>query len=451
MKKSILILLAFLLISGITWAQHQAATPKIISTIPSYGDCNVDPELKEIIIKFDQDMAQGMSLVNSPNNPQSAGQPKWVDSRTFSVPVKLYPGKLYSLAFNSARFQGFTNMAGIALNPDDLYFQTKSIAYELLNKQSYNELIQIFPREYSYATRTGIDWKLLLEKKRAELENAKTNTEFALKLVRLLKASQDPHLLVEVEGQQFPTGRMRLVEANYNSQMLFSMLQEKKVSNGFLSVAGVIDSIGYLSLRDWKTAFNKLSLKPWGDSRNGEIPAEEVLKDLFRYPNLIIDVRENTGGNESYAKEFVSYFAKDSIPYEKVKYFNEKTGAFDKEHIKKLIPGNGNLNYSGNIYVLSGGLVFSSNESFILMMQQLPNAKVVGMKTYGGSGNPIAHVLSNGVKIHIPSWQAYTLDGRLIEGNGIEPDIEIKTTKNDFQQKDVLMEQVVNGIRQKRL
>ncbi|HAH25965.1 MAG TPA: hypothetical protein DCL77_19765, partial [Prolixibacteraceae bacterium] len=88
-----------------------------------------------------------------------------------------------------------------------------------------------------------------------------------------------------------------------------------------------------------------------------------------------------------------------------------------------------------------------SNESFIQMMKQVPNAQVIGMKTYGSSGNPIPHELSNGVVIYLPSWQAYTLEGKLIEGNGVEPDLEMITTKEDFQNKDGLFEKVMNMIK----
>lgn len=416
--------------------------PKIISSIPEFGDCNVDPGLKEIVLKFDQDMGNGMSLINIPNMPEKKGQPKWIDKRTYSIPVKLYPNKLYSLAFNNSRFQNFTNTSGIPLNPDELHFQTMPVSYETLNKKAYKEFIEFFPKEYSYASLKGINWQSILEKNRAELENAKTDTEFALKLIKLLRIAEDPHLWVEVEGQRFETGKLKLVEYNYGSKQLLSQLQDKKVSDGFLSVAGVIDSIGYISIRDWSTDFNKLTFKFWGDSGNQEISAEDVLKDLFRFHNLIIDVRENSGGNESYAKVFASYFVKDSIHYEKVVSFSYKSGVFDNEHLKKLFPNEKKLNYTGNIYVLSGPSVMSSNESFILMMKQVPNTKIVGMKTYGSSGNPLPHELSNGVKIYLPSWQAYTLDGILIEGNGIQPDIEIKTSKKDFEDKDVLIEEV---------
>lgn len=449
MKRTILTLIFTALICAITVAQNRVNSPKIVSTIPTFGDCSVDPELTKIVIKFDQDMSPGYSVPDTKNMPQITGKPEWNDKRTLSIPVKLYPNKLYSLQLNSWKFQGFANIEGIPLNPEDLHFQTKPVSYEALNKKAYNEFKEVFPKQYSYASLKGIDWKTLLEKNRAELENAKTNTEFALKLVKMLRTTEDPHLWVEVEGQRFETGKMKLIESNTGSKQLFSLLQDKKVSNGFMSIAGVIDSVGYISMRDWNTDFNKLALKPWGDSRNPEITAEDALEELFRYPNLIIDVRENSGGNESYAKEFASYFVKDSIPYEKVKNFNEKTGLFDNEHFKKLYPNEKKLNYSGNIYVLSGPSVMSSNESFILMMKQVPKAKVVGMRTYGSSGNPIPRELSNGVTVYLPSWQAYTLDGKLIEGNGVEPDIEIITSKKDFENNDILVEDVLKMIKNK--
>jgi C-terminal processing protease CtpA/Prc len=449
MKRTILTLICTFFIFVLSIAQDHSSAPKIISTVPVFGDCNVDPELTKIIIKFDQDMSPGYSVPDLKNMPQITGKLEWVDKRTLSIPVKLYPNKLYSLLFNNSRYQNFTNLEGIPLNPEDLHFQTKPVSYEALNKKAYAEFNEIFPKQYSYASIKGVNWKSLLEKNRAELENAKTNTEFALKLVKILRATGDPHLWVDVEGQRLETGKMKLVESNYGSKQLFSLLQDKKISNGFMSMSGVIDSVGYISMREWNTDLNKLSLKPWGDSRNPEVPAEEVLKALFKYPNLIIDVRENSGGNESYAKQFASYFVKDSIPYEKVKSFNQKTGSFDNEHLKKLYPNEKKLSYSGNIYVLSGPSVMSSNESFILMMKQSPKTKVVGMKTYGSSGNPIPHELSNGVIVYLPSWQAYTLDGKLIEGSGIEPDIEIITSKKDFENNDILVDDVLNMIKKK--
>jgi len=447
MKKLILTFFYIAFFCTISIAQNKLAAPKIISTIPAFGDCKVDPQLKEIEIKFDQDMEAGMSVLDTKNMPQFTDKPHWKDVRTFSIPVKLFPNKLYSLAFNNPKFQGFRSTQQVSLNPDELHFITKPVSSADLNKKAYNELITIFPKQYSYASLKNINWKTLLEKSRPELENSETNTEFALKLVKLFRNADDTHLWVDVEGQRFETGKIKIVENNSNWAKLFSLLHDQKISNGFMTVTGVVDSIGYISIRDWSTDFFNQSLKSFGNSSNQLIQSVDALKELLKYPNLIIDVRENKGGNENFAKKFASLFIGDSVAYEKVLNYNANSGKFDKEHIKWLTHGDNNMKYQGNIYVLSGPSVMSSNESFILMMKQIPNAKVIGMKTYGSSGNPLPVELSNGITIYLPSWQAYTLDGKLIEGNGVESDIEIITSKEDFQNKDGLFDKVVSKIK----
>lgn len=450
MKKAILTIFCISFICILSNAQNKGTAPKIISTIPAFGDCRVDPQLKEIVIQFDQDMGSLYSVVDTKNMPQITDKPVWKDKRTLSIPVRLYQGRLYSLAFNNSKYQGFKNTEGVALNPEELHFKTKAVSSTEINKKAYSELAALFPKQYSYAFLKGIDWAALLEKSRPELEGAETSSEFALKLVKLLRLAEDPHLWVDVDGQRFETSIIRNIENNSNLQFLFSQLHDQKFSNGFMSVAGNVDSVGYISMRDWTTDFFALSLKSFANSKNPEIPAMDVIKELLKYPNLVIDVRENKGGNERFAKKFAGLFVNDSVAYEKVKYYNETSGKFDREQVKWLVPGKDHLNYSGNIYVLSGPAVFSTNESFIQMMKQVPNAKVIGMKSYGSSGNPIPHELSNGVVIFLPSWQAYTLEGKLLEGNGVEPTIEMITTKEDFQNKDGLFEKVMGMIKTKK-
>ena len=54
MKRTILTFIFTALICAmITIAQNRVNSPKIVSTIPTFGDCSVDPELTKIEIKFD--------------------------------------------------------------------------------------------------------------------------------------------------------------------------------------------------------------------------------------------------------------------------------------------------------------------------------------------------------------------------------------------------------------
>jgi C-terminal processing protease CtpA/Prc len=84
------------------------------------------------------------------------------------------------------------------------------------------------------------------------------------------------------------------------------------------------------------------------------------------------------------------------------------------------------------VFVLSGRGVYSSNESFIAAMRELPNVTIVGDTTGGGSGNPALHPLGDGWQYTVSRWIATTVDGVVIEDNGIPPDVDIPFSIADF-------------------
>lgn len=411
----------------------QQTAPKIIETIPAFGDCEVDPGVKEIIFKFDQDMQPGMSIPDFKNKPNITGRPTWLDKRTLSVPVQLDSGQFYMLLCNTWKFRNFKNVNSIPLNPDFLMFQTKGNAKPDFNEQTYTEFLNVFPERYSYATRNNVDWTELL--KQSKLANCKTNFEFTLKLMSVLKAAEDPHLWIEYRGQKYYPSSRKFYVTNYNIGEILNVLEDKTISEGNNVVSGKLEDIGYIGIGTW-------------DSRKKDeiTTAIDRLREMESLKNIIVDVRPNTGGDENLAKEFASCFTDKPIPYGMVKNFNGQSRKFDIERTKILEPCKDGFTFKGNVYVLIGPRALSSNEGFVLMMKQVKNAKVVGMKTYGSSGNPKPYKLSDDITLYLPSWQAYTLEHQLIEGVGVAPDIEIIQTQADFNGKDALFDAVVQMI-----
>ena len=86
-----------LCIQNSLYSQNSIQPPKIIKTIPEFGDWNVDPNLKEVVIEFDQEMQPGMSVLNSPNLVGDGGKPFWKNSHVFIIPVKIEPDHLYQI------------------------------------------------------------------------------------------------------------------------------------------------------------------------------------------------------------------------------------------------------------------------------------------------------------------------------------------------------------------
>jgi C-terminal processing protease CtpA/Prc len=87
------------------------------------------------------------------------------------------------------------------------------------------------------------------------------------------------------------------------------------------------------------------------------------------------------------------------------------------------------------------GLVnVSSCEAFLLMMKQVPGCKLIGETSQGSSGNPKPTDLGNGVTVFLPSWKAMRPDGTCFEGEGIIPDISIKTTQAELLSRDPVLD-----------
>ncbi len=126
-----------------TWAP-----PKIVKTSPQTGDTEVDPELTEITVTFDQDMAGGMSWTGGKPEippPQPGKEAFWRDKRTCVLPVKLGQGKYYRVGINAPSFQNFQNASGIPVEPTAICFTTKGASQELKNKVKKPEVVSMSP------------------------------------------------------------------------------------------------------------------------------------------------------------------------------------------------------------------------------------------------------------------------------------------------------------------
>ena len=140
------------------------------------------------------------------------------------------------------------------------------------------------------------------------------------------------------------------------------------------------DGVGYLNIKSWSN-HNK--------TEGGNI-AELVEKELNNFKDsdsLIIDVRQNGGGNSSLAENLASHFIEKQTQYCKI---FKKVSKQDE-----LVEQTVNISPKGEfldkkIVILTGPKCLSSNEMFVLMLKDTGKAITVGQTTGGGSGNPKA-------------------------------------------------------------
>ena len=106
--------------------------PVVVGTLPASGDTDVDPTLREIRVRFSKPMLDSgwsWAIWTPESFPTRTGEPHFLeDHRTCVLPVRLQPGRTYSLWINSDRHRNFQDTEGTAAVPYLLTFQTRPVA-----------------------------------------------------------------------------------------------------------------------------------------------------------------------------------------------------------------------------------------------------------------------------------------------------------------------------------
>ena len=137
---------------------------------------------------------------------------------------------------------------------------------------------------------------------------------------------------------------------------------------------------------------------------------------------LILDVRDNPGGLLGSVIEVVSMFIDDGL----VLYEIDSDGQRSDHPVRN--PG---AFADIPLVVLTNEGSASASEIVAGALQDYGRAPVVGAKTFGKGSVNLLRRLSNGGGLYLTFAKWYTPNGRLIEGNGIEPDHEV--TSRDRQ------------------
>lgn len=138
---------------------------------------------------------------------------------------------------------------------------------------------------------------------------------------------------------------------------------------------------------------------------------------------VILDLRGNGGGYVSAAKDLLSLWIDgDVILKQKSRHFGdseEKAGS-GKAILKDM-----------KTIVLVNGTTASASEIVAGALQDYGKATVVGEKTYGKGVVQQLYDLSGGTKLKVTTASWYTPNDRSINGEGIQPDVEVERSYED--------------------
>lgn len=210
----------------------------------------------------------------------------------------------------------------------------------------------------------------------------------------------------------------------------------------------------------WDDAFGE-------DTQGNSTPNNEagaVLAYFFNHlknlpPNIkgiIIDVRENPGGNILDQNFLLGRFIDKPLVIGQTRY-KLNPGRLDYTPwadavIKPFQNGN---SIRVPVIALVNKHTISMAEVLAMTVKSLPNGKLVGERTWGGHGGLMETEDFNGGSFRVPGFltvnAASTMfrykDGKIYEGIGVPPDIEIKTDKTAIAAgRDLQLEKAISLI-----
>lgn len=261
----------------------------------------------------------------------------------------------------------------------------------------------------------GLDWNEVYNKYKVRVNDNMSSTQLFEVLCDMLSELRDGHvnLISSMDYGRYWAWHEAYPQ-NYSDTLERRYLGTDYRIAGGMSYRILDDNIGYIRYASFASPV-------------GEGNMDDCFSYLALCRGLIIDVRNNGGGELTTAERLAARFVQEKTL---VSYMQHKTGTghsdFSQLEARYLEPSS-NLRWHKGVCVLTNRSVFSAANDFAVMMHALPNVKLVGDHTGGGSGMPMSSSLPNGWSVRYSACPIYDKNKQQTEF-GIDPDVSVSLT-----------------------
>jgi hypothetical protein len=295
-----------------------------------------------------------------------------------------------------------------------------------------------FDRNYSYFISKDVDWGRARAEYRPRFAGELSADDFVDQLLPMLGELRDWHVAVRRADGTWEGTETDVVERNHTDtpRNRYTVDSYRTLGDTVIWYAWLEHDLAYIRV-------DTLDTEAWSGITDADI--EDIFLTFAGAAGMIVDLRPNSGGNETNASRIASRLVETEVTYGYVETRNGPGhGDFDAMVEKRLTPSSG-TRFSGPVVGLIGQRCMSSAEWFTLMLRAA-GARLVGDVTRGASGNPREYgPLANGVSYMISTWIAYAPDasgsvGPEVEDRGIEPDVTIAPESSFDGEHDYVVE-----------
>jgi carboxyl-terminal processing protease len=181
---------------------------------------------------------------------------------------------------------------------------------------------------------------------------------------------------------------------------------------------------------------------------------QELLKEFKNkaVKGLIVDVRDNPGGEDDLAATMAGLLMNEKRHYEDIGYYSRMTGKFEINAAESLMSKPAQSGYKGNTAILINHNTGSSGEGLPLRLRGLPHIRIVGFTSTNGSfgvvSSPIQAEMPEGYLLQFPDGRSLD-ENHMIQGDsnhdgqgGAAPDNQVPLNELTFAEKYIQGEDV---------
>lgn len=292
--------------------------------------------------------------------------------------------------------------------------------FEQNNKGNFDALWTEIDEHYCFFADKDVDWDEVYRKYSPMVNESLSRTQLFGICESMLNELQDGHTNLSTG---FETSYYRKWWTDYPQNFNRRIIEENYLKFRYKQLGTVIysilpENIGYIMIPSFS-----------GGLSNSNI--DWILSDLLTTNGLIIDVRDNGGGQMNYAENWVKHFMTEPLT---AGYMVHKNGPghddFDSPYpIEFNTLGAEHIVWIKPVVVLTNRSTYSAANYFVMCMKELGQVTHAGAKTGGGAGMPYSGELPNGWGVRMSAVKVLTSNGENTEF-GISPDEDCEIDMN---------------------
>ena len=284
-----------------------------------------------------------------------------------------------------------------------------------------------YDRMYGAFEPKKLDWNALYRTYRPQVNEQTTDAELYRVMTALLNHLDDNHVYLRPTADtKLPwydggiLGRTKVTD--YDGSVVKRYLTDSRNFTNEFVCGKLTPNVGYILQKGFENNY-----AAYGKTM------DSVLTYLKDTKGLIIDLRDNGGGEDRVAQYIANRFATERHLSFTSRLRNGPRHTNFGPELRFYTEPAGTFQYTKPVIVLTNLSSYSSAETFVLAMLQNKTVTQVGDLTGGAFSDALPRDLPNGWSVRVPIVDVRDATGRNLEGIGIVPKVVVKNKPDELK------------------